>query len=545
MNPAKPAVSVPEVLGWALLAFLGAFAMLVFRPSPLFDDSYQYLNVAEHIQREHQIATSLIHFDTERSHGRMPAPLTTFPPGFPMMISLTSIGGDFEGAARFLSCISYACTAALLAWALMLTGVTVFVRQAVLLLFATNAIALTYATSVLSDPLFLLVSTGAIVALMWAEESNASKKAVIARAVVAMTAAGLAYLVRYAGLFLITAFIGYALVRMILPGSRYRGVFLVAGLIPVAIAGVTMARNIVIARTWKGGNEIPIHNPVRRVLVDYARAQLHVLIGQHAFVFGVWEAFLLVGAFAIIGTLLAAVRKNGGSDSAGPSAKRATLLAALGVAAYTAGLVYACLTTVLVFEIRYLLPTLPLYLLLLAIGTNGVMSRSGTGPQRALKAGLVLAVVGYAGVNARDLYLRAAPVRLKILAAEFGEPDLAGRPLDVAGRPLKDWVETHIPANETVIAADGQATGYLLHRPTISMVSAEHSAARWECDDVKNQMRRFHASFVILPKASPSIDEDALLAESGFVSAALSAQPPCGFAVAAENADIRILTTAE
>jgi hypothetical protein len=76
-------------------------------------------------------------------------------------------------------------------------------------------------------------------------------------------------------------------------------------------------------------------------------------------------------------------------------------------------------------------------------------------------------------------------------------------------------------------------------------VSAEHSAARWECEDVKNQMRRFHASFVILPKASPSMDEDALLAESGFVSAALSAQPPCGFAVAAENADIRILTIAE
>ena len=120
---------------------------------------------------------------------------------------------------------------------------------------------------------------------------------------------------------------------------------------------------------------------------------------------------------------------------------------------------------------------------------------------------------------------RAAPVRLKILAAEFDEPDLAGRPLDVAGHPLKDWVETHIPASQTVVAADGQATGYLLHRPTISMVSAEHSAARWECEDVKNQMRRFHASFVILPKASPSMDEDALLAESGFVSAALSARP--------------------
>ena len=211
--------------------------LVAFGPLHFSTIAINYLNVAEHIQRDHQISTSLVHFDTERSHGRMPAPLTTFPPGFPMMISLTSMGGDFEGAARFLSCSAYACTAALLAWALMLAGVTIFIRQAVLLLFAPNAIALTYATSVLSDPLFLLLSTRArFVALMWAEESNASKKAVMVRTVVAMTVAGLAYLVRYAGLFLIVALIGYALVRMFLPGSRYRGVSLLAGVIPVAIS---------------------------------------------------------------------------------------------------------------------------------------------------------------------------------------------------------------------------------------------------------------------------------------------------------------------
>lgn len=540
MIPAKPKENLPEVLAWALLAFLGACAMLVFRPTPIFHDSYQYLNVAEHIKNEHQVATSLIHFDTERSHGRIPAPLTTFPPGYPMLIALTSIGGDFEAAARFLSCVCYAGTAALLAWALILTGVTAFVRQVVLLLYATNAVALMYATTVLSDPLYSLLSTGAVVTLIWAEKSVAPKPVVTARVLMAMSVTGVAYLVRYVGLFLIAGFLGYAVLRLLVPGSRFRGVFLLSTLIPITLATGMMLRNAVTSGTWKGGNEIPVHNPAKRVLADYARAQLQVMLGQHGFALGVWEGLLLAGALGIAGLSIAAAMKGFRPDSGRRNVDSAGLLAALCIAVYTAGLVYTCLTSMIVYETRYLLPMLPLYLLWFGMAIHWLTSRCSANPavgRIPAWLAILLALVGYAGVNARGFPRHPGPSPQKTLAAEFAEPD-------GEGHPLRNWVDSHIPASEAIVAADGQAIGYLLHRPTVSMISAAHSRVRWDCDEVKNEMRRFRANFVILPKTSPSLEEDLLLSESRFVAASLSSQPPCGFVVAAENAHIRILTPA-
>jgi len=65
-----------------------------------------------------------------------------------------------------VSCVCYAGTAALLAWALILIGVPTFWRQLVLLLFATNAAASEFATWVMTEPLYMLLSTGAVVGLI-------------------------------------------------------------------------------------------------------------------------------------------------------------------------------------------------------------------------------------------------------------------------------------------------------------------------------------------------------------------------------------------
>jgi hypothetical protein len=163
----EPTLKFLEVLAWALLVFLGASSMRAFRPLPLDNDSYQYLNVAENLNHGRGLTTSLIYFDTERSHGRIPGPLTSLPPGYPVVIAITSrLGVSPEGAGRGVSCVCYAGTAALLAWALILIGVPTFWRQLVLLLFATNAAALEFATWVMTEPLYMLLSTGAVVGLI-------------------------------------------------------------------------------------------------------------------------------------------------------------------------------------------------------------------------------------------------------------------------------------------------------------------------------------------------------------------------------------------
>src|ERR1039458_2156567 len=62
-----------EMLLWGVLGLAVAFGMLAFRPVPLSNDSCQYLSVAANIRAGNGAATDLVYFDTERSHGRIPA----------------------------------------------------------------------------------------------------------------------------------------------------------------------------------------------------------------------------------------------------------------------------------------------------------------------------------------------------------------------------------------------------------------------------------------------------------------------------------------
>jgi hypothetical protein len=537
----RPAAVVLEVVAWALLALVGALSVRAYRPTPLLDDSYQYLNVAEHFARGQGLTTSLVHFDAERSHGRIPAPVTTFPPGYPVVLAAVGEGRDLEAAARLVSCVCYAGTAAFLAWALILTGVTAVLRQVVMLLFATNAVALSFAASVLSEPLYMLLSTGSVVGLIWAEQSAQNglpHRSVIAGAVMAYSAAGIAYWVRYAGLFLIVALAGYAVLQLIRQRSRLRGVLLATALIPPALAAGLMLRNVVTVGTWKGGNDMAVHNSVKTVAADYVRAHFHLLLGVHAVKVEAFAGLLVAGVLGLVLLALAAVSKRGAQPQRTPNA--AALLVGFCILIYSAGMFYAGLSTVISFGTRMFLPVLPVYLLLLGMGlhwlTLGWPARSRI--VSPMLIALLIATAGYAGVNARDFLEPHTLAPHQILATLYAQPT-------AGGQPLLEWVDANIRTNDVIVATDGQATGYLLHRPTISMIGAHYSPVRWECEEVKKQMQRFTSSYAIVykPPSTPSLtpSDGFLLDESRFVAAAAMGEPPCGFVAAAENSAVRIL----
>ena len=121
-----------------------------------------------------------------------------------------------------------------------------------------------------------------------------------------------------------------------------------------------------------------------------------------------------------------------------------------------------------------------------------------------------------------------------MLAKAYAEPI-------VGGQSLLDWVQSHVSPADRLFAEEGQATGYFLHRPAISMVGPKYSPVRWDCETVRTEMRRFGAFYLILYKATSNADDLDLLASSSFLTGATAAAPPCGFAIAAENADVRIL----
>ena len=527
--------SLVEVLLWAGLGLATACWMLALHPTNLSNDSYQYLSVAENISSGSGAATDLVYFDTERSHGRLPAPVTTFPPGYPAAIGLLSgLGGSYERTALVLSALCFAGTAALLAFALIELRVTAFVRAIMLLLFITNIVSVEFSAAAMSESMFVFVFTAAIVALIvgWGDFQNTRFR--MPWAIVGLTLAGLSYWIRYAGLFLIIALVLHVGLRFFRLRHRIGASGLYAALIPIGLAGALMARNVLLVGNWKGGNELQVSNPLHRVLADFVRAQLHLLSGEHAAKFGLWEAFLLVGGlglFVWFGRLFLSSRLAGAAallQADGP-----WILLFTCAAVYSAGLCYAGLRTVISFGTRMFLPVLPIYILLLGLALQWMISRVDfRGGQSWFKMTLCLFLIGYAGVNARDLKDPRQTSRQDHLSNLFAEPT-------ADGQRLLDWVSLHIDPPTVIAAQDGQATGYFLHRRTLALVESEYSREHWECAEIRKQMNRFGASYLFLYR-HPDL-ASLLLEESSFAAQSVSGQPTCGFTIAAENADVRVL----
>jgi len=429
--------------------------------------------------------------------------------------------------------VCYGGTAALLIWALILTGVTTFVRQIIMIAFVANTVNLGFGTAVLTEPLFTVVATAGVVTLILIERVAFSRRSAIAWAVIAYTLVGASFWIRYASLFLIVAVLSYTLLQFLLQRNRMRTICLFSGVIPIQLAGVLMLRNVAATGTWKGGGtEMTVHNPVGRVAANYVRAQFHLVLGEHPVVFGVWECLLLVGGLVIAVLFVAGFRKSVRRKPDGPA-----LLVAFCITIYTAGLVYAGWTTVISFGIRMFVPLFPLYLLALGTGLSWLMSQRSSGVHSALlKAGILVMVAGYVGSNARDLRLPLASSEYKTLAQQYAKPA-------ENGRPLLEWINSNIGPRETIAASEGQATGYLLRRPMLSLIDPTYSPVHWDCNEVKKQMERFGARYLILYKSLSTFAQDRLFQDSHFLSSATSQHPSCGFVVAAENPDVRILTT--
>jgi hypothetical protein len=533
-NPRAVLWPVFEALLWGALGLAVACSMLAFRPVPLSNDSCQYLNVASNIRNGNGVATDLVYFDTERSHGRIPAPLTTFPPGYPIAVGvLSSFAGSVEAAARGLSAVCFAGTTALLALVLIAARVTAFLRSAMLLLFVTNVISADFSTAALTESMFVFIFTAAVVALIWTWWGLQRSRIHLPWIIAGLTLAGLSYWVRYAGLFLILAVFFYIVLRYFRLRGRVGASELCATLIPIGLAGALIVRNVLLVGNWKGGNELQVTHPLPGLIANFARAHLHLLLGDHAVKFGVWEGLLLAGGLGLV-VLLGHALLRGKQSSAFLSPEHGlwTLPFTCAVV-YCAGIYYAGLHTVISFGTRMFLPVLPLYLLLFGLVLHWLISRTHLrGGQICFRIALCAFLIGYIGVNARDLKDPQPKSRQDYLTGLFAEP--TGN-----GQQLSDWVNAHIAPVAVIAAQDGQATGYFLHRRTLGLVESEYSAVRWECPEIRKQMNRFSARYLILYRHPDQ--QTHLLDESRFAAAVASGQPGCGFVIAAENPDVRIL----
>jgi len=517
-------MSVREIVLWALLAAL-VFAGLAGHWGAIDDnDGYQYVSVAENISATWHIATSLVHFDTEREHAQLPAPETTFPPGYPAVVSLASrLGFDDERAGEAVSILAAVLVAPLLLQLCLIIGCSVNAARFAVCLWIASSYAAVYSRSLASEPLFTAAVTASILLLIISDQRLQCDHAVPLTLVGAFLMVGLSAWIRYAGLFIFCGFFFYALALLVMKVRRKIVAFgsLAAG---GGIIAALLLRNIMLTSTWKGGNTMPISNPVLETAWIGMRAFIKLIFGDIA-----RTAILLpaIGGCAIIVLIVIALVYARGRL---PFDRPLYIVTGI-LCVYCALMLYAGLRTPISFGSRMFFPILPLILALLSwlIGRTFANVPSGR-PRQIVAMSAAIFAICYVITNTRSQAAALPPSPASTVRQQLAKPD-------DRGRPLREWIDSHIGSQAALLAAEGQATGYVLHRPTVSLVEHRFSKVDWSEARVRQTMAVFHAQYlVVFPGANR--DDAPSEYESSFLSLLIHQQYPDWLQIAESSPEV-------
>lgn len=532
MHSSDKRVSAIDIAIW----FCIALALMAWRlygagvPQSLGQDSFQYLSVARNAIDGLLGYTSLVHFDAERSFGVVPAPMVTFPPGYPLAIAgLGVMGLPLAVAGLLLSMLSILVCVALLAAASNRLGLSRGIGNALVLAFVVNASVLMAGTKVASDAPFVALTLLGVWLLVVAGRER------WVHWVLAGLAFGVAYTMRYAGMFFVVALMlivaRYAMVGDWRRARRYGVTTLIA--LAFVLGGV--ARNLVLVGNWRGGNEKVVANPLSSVLLETVRGLNRLLLGPGSGVSGGTAASRGVLVLLVLGWAVWMVWSRRRSRSlvaqgAGNAMPFAVDLLVLAVT-YSACLFYAGWKSVIDYgDPRYIVPILPLLLLTAAIFVNHTRQVE-SGRRRALWMLQFAALVLYGYLNLLILRQPGAAAWLPVAAA-------LDAPL-ADGGTIRSRVDRLAGDDGVIIANHGQVVGHLLSRRTVSLVGTHFSTTEWNEVAVRHVVRQFAVKAVVVYFPGGASGDDDLL-PSAFVRGLARGDAPQWLRLRASSASFRV-----
>jgi hypothetical protein len=228
------------------------------------------------------MATSLVHFDTERSHGTIPAPLTWFPAGYPLAITgVSQLGFSDETAALLISIASFV----FVAWALWrlvrIIDPSRWTARAAVLCWIISSQALFYSVSALSEAIFTMLGLASLLFLVSTEEMTDSVHVWMCW-LGSAAMAGLSYWVRYAGILWVLGCFVFFMAQIVYGnnGKRSRRPAIAAVALLFSLVAPVMIRNVMLVGDWRGGNNTPAEMPLGRFAVESARLAFHLVLGD-------------------------------------------------------------------------------------------------------------------------------------------------------------------------------------------------------------------------------------------------------------------------
>ena len=483
-----------EIVLWGAALAVLLVVRLATAGASLSNDGYQYLSEAGDIRSGNGFSTSIVHFDEEQSHGRIPAPLTTFPPGYPLMIALLSyLGLSLKTAAVLCSAL---CVIALVPMTVLLCREADVNRNGTrfaLGLVEGNCLGLVLGTAVNADVLFTLLSCGVIVSY-WAglrPGNSPSRRRVLL--FVSGIFTGAAYCVRYAAIPLLIALIVF-IVFMAFVARRIK---MIEYALPLTSAflliGPFMLRNYLTVGSWRGGNTKPLFTPVYETTRTMLFTMHQALFVAPRPVLGLGEIILYAGTAVLVWSVVTsrvALRMA-------PNPRVPGLIIVY-TGTYLVLLSYIGSTSAVGIGSRYFYPLIPVWSTAAALLVQQVWAA----PSKLPRLAAVAVLTGYIAINARGLTSPNPAAFHKDLWARLQSsiPDNGGT--------VQDWIAGNIPRDAVVTASCGQPTGYVLGRPVLSLVDKRYSRQEWNNTYLVSAMDRFQSHWLILyPQAACAFEQ--------------------------------------
>jgi hypothetical protein len=247
------------------------------------------------------------------------------------------------------------------------------------------------------------------------------------------------------------------------------------------------------------------------VLSETAKAFFHLVFGDAvAFRSDIWIAIFAVSIAAIAMAFFLAWRRSLFAGRGG-FAKNAYFWLGGMLVVYIAGVMLTVMVTIAADIARYVRPAYPLALVLL----SGLFSIALRGKWIGAAVAMVVAILA---IQLRSLTAPAS------LGPEHAANSLLNQPLE-PGVTAAAWLERYVAPGHVMVAADGQALHYLLHRDVVSVLPPPFTARQIDSEGYHELMMRFHARYLVL---FPSFGKHQLSAQfdTPFLRGLATGSPP-------------------
>lgn len=463
-----------------------------------FEDTANYFSVARSVAGGNGFQTDLIYYPEQSSFNSIPAPQTVFPPGYSVVLAAVArtFGWTIERSAQVVCLISYACSTVLLLSLCIFAGLQRRSAWLIVAVWLSTASVWVYTWSAASEPLFVVLTMTAVLFC-------SSSKTPWWPWIVAGIATALAFSLRYVGVFLMLTLGLTALRDSGLQLRRLLRCTIPLLALSAVLMGMLFLRNHLLIGSWRGGNEYA-SQPFTDVLVVFYYAVCRIV--------GFSKTALLRGEFVSVALLIG----SGGlllAISGSLSMKRLTdwfrnldlrkmTIVLYGPVSLTL-LFYLDMTSNSGMTTRLLLPTMPFFLLSLAMIVEGVQ-KSGQWQKRLANISVACMIMAFILGQQTSL-------------AEFHHDARTGRAVLAtlkqpvsSGETLAEFLQERMTVDSPLLSCQPQLAHFYLKRPLLGLPTTYFDKAQrqWTEKRTAEYATKFGVGYVLL-LTHPDVRNDA------------------------------------